>query len=140
MYRRQVFVQMLPSEGGSQAPAAPRGAARHRPRRSSIGCFPLRLSLLSLPVLIILFQNFRYMERKLLLKTPRDAPHNKGTDDEDECRPRHDWQLPRNSPMSCNLLHEMETSELEFINCGGDRCAFKAADALGLDIVIKTPK
>ncbi len=63
---------------------------------------------------------------------------------DDECIPMHPWQLPRNSPWTCNSLHEMnmadDNTELQYISCGGDRCAFQTRDAQDLEIVLKTPR
>jgi hypothetical protein len=63
---------------------------------------------------------------------------------DDECIPMHPWQLPRNSPWTCNSLHEMnmadDNTELQYLSCGGDRCAFQTRDAQDLEIVLKTPR
>lgn len=47
------------------------------------------------------------------------------------------WQ--RRRFLSCNNVHELET-DLEFINCGGSRCAFKFLDIDGRAQVLKTKK
>jgi hypothetical protein len=71
-----------------------------------------------------------------------DIFHNEHQDD--ECIPMHPWQLPRNSPWTCNSLHEVnmadDNTELRYLSCGGDRCAFQTRDAQDLEIVLKTPR
>jgi len=59
---------------------------------------------------------------------------------DEECIPFAKWQLRENSPSSCNLLHEMDIAEpgaLEFINCGGDRCAFSVTNELSEKVILK---
>jgi hypothetical protein len=52
------------------------------------------------------------------------------------CVPMHDWQTARF--LSCNSIHEMQMGQIEFINCGGSRCAFKFFDIDGKPQVVKT--
>ena len=58
-----------------------------------------------------------------------------------ECVPMFKWQLPQYGPSTCNLLHEsIRTSDMQFINCGGSRCAFQIQDSHNIPVVLKTPK
>lgn len=87
------------------------------------------------------------------------APMTKDADDslpdwlgdewkESECIPFSKWQVKNNEvrPSTCNLFHEMDVSEpgaLQFIACGGARCAFSVekSNAAGDDkIVLKWTK
>ena len=65
-----------------------------------------------------------------------------GHKDGARCQPSQPWQ--RQSFLICNTLHEVETSfdtTLNFINCGGSRCAFRLLDDVGGDyVVMKTIK
>jgi len=53
--------------------------------------------------------------------------------DADTCQPMHEWQTL--SYPVCNHLHELDIhrsavdASLQFINCGGDRCAFRYAES-----------
>ena len=62
-------------------------------------------------------------------------------DDFGYCFPMHKWQLSRYGPSSCNLLHELDmtaaNNDLEMINCGGERCAFRIDDRTGNEAVLK---
>jgi hypothetical protein len=68
--------------------------------------------------------------------------HTDDNKEETRCQPSHPWQ--RQSFLVCNTLHEVETSfdtTLNFINCGGSRCAFRLLDDFGGDyVVMKTIK
>ena len=56
------------------------------------------------------------------------------------CFPMHKWQLPEYGPSSCNSLHESSDSNMQFIDCGGSRCAFHIQDSEEEYVVLKTPK
>lgn len=59
----------------------------------------------------------------------------------EECTPTRKWQLLQFGPSTCNMLHEMAIDDdLEFINCGGSRCAFQVHDMNGLAVTLKTFK
>lgn len=115
--RRANFAPLAPVVAGAHSG----GEFAPRSRRRNY-YFILPVLLLFLTALEVFFWNVKSMKRKML----NDIPPN--PENEDECGLLHDWQLPKNMPMSCNLLHEMAMNDLEFINCGGDRCAFKVAD------------
>lgn len=71
-----------------------------------------------------------------VLSTAPDKPSN------DVCQPMHEWQLE--SFPSCNNLHEIDlmprVGSLIFINCGGDRCAFKIIGTDGTPLALKIRK
>eukprot|EP00978_Attheya_sp_CCMP212_P036032 scaffold160599_cov41-Attheya_sp.AAC.1 len=47
-------------------------------------------------------------------------------EEEDNCEFMHEWQKPGNFFSSCNQQHEIAVHRgLEFLSCGGDRCAFR---------------
>ena len=91
-----------------------------------------------------------YLERRFLPRimdrnpTGHALQTSRSTEDDDVCQPMHEWQS--SSYMLCNPLHEFDTiseaidGTLEFINCGGDRCAFKIKDVQGTQLALKTPK
>jgi hypothetical protein len=57
---------------------------------------------------------------------------------QDECQPRLEWQLlPENTPISCNLIHEIQFENFEILGCGNDRCAVQIQDAQGRDVALK---
>jgi hypothetical protein len=61
----------------------------------------------------------------------------------EECIPFAKWQLMEYGHSTCNMMHEMDISEpgaLQFINCGGDRCAFSFTNQLRETIVLKWTK
>jgi len=60
--------------------------------------------------------------------------------DSQECVPMHKWQLPEYSPFSCNVVHEANMFDVELINTGGSRIAWKTQDTYGETMVIKTQK
>lgn len=72
-------------------------------------------------------------ERNLLSNVLRTQPLR-------SCVPMHKWQLPQFAPSSCNIMHETASQDLEFVACGGSRCAFRIEDAQGNSMILKTPK
>lgn len=77
-------------------------------------------------------------------KSSSDESEDEAEKHDNKCVPMHEWQLPSNTPWTCNVMHELgmadDTTELDFLDCGGDRCAFSTVDAQDLDVVIKTPR
>ena len=62
-----------------------------------------------------------------------------------ECIPYAEWQLHEFKPSTCNLFHEMDVAELgalEFIACGGARCAywFNSREMGNRNVVLKWTK
>jgi len=60
--------------------------------------------------------------------------------DSQECAPMHKWQLPEYSPFNCNTVHEANMLDVQLINTGGSRIAWRIQDTDGETMVIKTPK
>jgi hypothetical protein len=59
------------------------------------------------------------------MKSGWDLPDDDSSDD-DQCHfvnENHNRNFP-----SCSRVHETNTRDMEFINCGGSRCAFKVKD------------
>lgn len=113
--------------------------ARRVPRNSSIRILLLIFSPLFF--VEVIFWNARSMEQRELPMMDETLSAPPETEDrDDKCSLRHEWQHPTNIPTTCNLLHEMEMDKIEFIGCGGDRCGFKIEDAVGDEVVFRTPK
>ncbi|CAJ1954671.1 unnamed protein product [Cylindrotheca closterium] len=72
---------------------------------------------------------------------PNKSSSSSRDDDAEICQPMHDWQT-RIFP-NCNLSHELslqpETGSVQFIACGGDRCAFRIQDQ-SQEVVLKMSK
>jgi hypothetical protein len=68
----------------------------------------------------------------------RDWLGNNIKQEEDECQPMHAWQLPENTPYSCNLVHELSLDYFNIVGCGGDRCAVQIKDGAGHAVAFKT--
>jgi hypothetical protein len=57
---------------------------------------------------------------------------------EAECQPKYSWQLPENTPYSCNLIHEVPMDFSRIVGCGNDRCTVQVRDMQGHDVAFKT--
>lgn len=81
----------------------------------------------------------KYEQPGLTAKNARMV-EEESNEEQGQCVPMGDWQsaiFP-----TCNTAHEISMQagkNVEFINCGGDRCAFKLTDNSN-EIVLKIPK